>query len=74
MNSRLDGFHRLQLDEYPDSLMDVFDTVPGLEAQQLESLRRSAARFVPGMMSLRQSQTLIDAELWIEELNKAREG
>lgn len=74
IKSRLDGFHRLQLDEYPDRFMEVFDTVPGLEAQQLETLRRSAARFVPGMTLLRQSQTLVDSELWIEELNRSRDG
>ena len=43
-----------------------------VEPAEVETLRVAAARFTPGMASLRQSKTLPDPELWIEELSKAR--
>jgi hypothetical protein len=72
-SSRLSNLHRLDIEDYPDKFMNVFDDVPQIDAQQVEALRVAAAKFAPGMLSLKQNQTLPDSELWIEELNKARD-
>lgn len=72
-SSRLSKLHRLEIEDYPDKFMHVFDDVPQIEAQQIEPLRVTAARFAPGMLSLKQNQTLPDSELWIEELTKAKD-
>lgn len=71
--SHFKNLHRLALEDYPDKFMGVFDDVPQIEAQEIEPLRIAAARFAPGMLALRQSQTLPDTELWIEELNKTKD-
>ena len=71
-DTRLKNLHRLEIDDYPDKLMEIFDDVPQVDPGEVETQRAAAARFVPGMVSLRQSRTLPDPELWIEELTKAR--
>lgn len=70
---RLSNFHRLELEDYPNKFMEVFDAVPEMEPSVVESMRQSAERFVPGMQALRLHLSLPDSELWIAELNKARE-
>jgi hypothetical protein len=70
--TRLKNLHRLELDDYPDKLMEIFDDVPQVDPGEIETQRVAAARFAAGMVSLRQSKTLPDPELWIEELSKAR--
>jgi hypothetical protein len=68
-NSRLGKLHLLNLEDYPDKFMELFQNVPEIDTTELETLRLNAARFEAGMRSLRQTQTLSDSELWIETLN-----
>jgi len=70
---RLNNFHLLDLEDYPDKFMEVFENVPEIDPHEIEALRRTASIFSPGMVSLRDNQTLSDQEFWIVELNKARE-
>ena len=72
-NSRLRNLHLLSLDDYPDKFMSLFDEVPQVEPIDVEPLREQAAAFANGMRSLRKDRTLADAELWIAELERARE-
>ena len=53
--------------------MEVFENVPQVEAEEVEPLRALAARFSHGMLTLKESQTLSDTELWVAELNKQRD-
>lgn len=70
-NDRLRNFREFELEDFPDRLMKVFDEIPSLvDPEKVRSLRANAARFASGMESLRDSKTLPEAELWIEELNK----
>jgi hypothetical protein len=71
--SRLKNLHRLELEDYPNRFMEIFDDVPQIEPAEIETLRMAAAPFAPGMISLRESRTLPDPELWIEALSKARD-
>ena len=70
-SSRLSNLHLLELEDFPDKFMKVFDDVPQIDAGELNVLRASAAKFSSGMLSLRQTRTLDDPELWIEKLQKA---
>lgn len=71
-SSRLRNIHRLELEDFPDKFMELFDDVPQLDVHQVNKLRTAAARFSPGMLALKQGQILPDPEFWIEELNKER--
>lgn len=71
--SRLKNFYQLELEDYPEKFMEVFENVPQVEAKEVEPLRAQAAKFSPGMLSLKESQTLADTELWILELNKKKD-
>lgn len=71
-NLRLRTLHRLELEDYPEKFMEIFDDVPQINPAEIDVLRTEAARFTPGMTSLRQSKTLPDPELWIDTLGKAR--
>jgi hypothetical protein len=71
--SRLKNLHRLELEDYPNRFMEIFDDVPQVDPAEVDTLRMAAARFVPGMSSLRESRTLPDPELWIEALSKIRD-
>lgn len=71
--SRIDDLHRLELEDYPDKFMEIFVDVPQIESTEIEPLRVAAARFAPGMHSLRQTRTLPEPELWIETLRKERD-
>jgi hypothetical protein len=71
-DSRLRNLHRIELEDYPDKFMEIFSDVPQVDTSEIEPLRRTAARFAPGMLSLRQNRTLADAEQWIEALQRAR--
>lgn len=53
--------------------MEIFDDVPQIEPTEVDTLYNEAARFVPGMNSLRESRKLSDSELWIEALSKVRD-
>jgi hypothetical protein len=70
--SRLKNMHRLELEDYPHRFMEIFDDVPEVEAAETDALRTAAARFAPGMSSLRESRLLPDSELWIDALTKGR--
>lgn len=72
-NSRLKNLHRLELDDYPDKFIGLYEDVPQADPEQIEQFRIAAAKFAPGMLTLKQSQTLPDSELWIEELDKAND-
>lgn len=72
-NNRLRKLHLLALEDYPDKFMSLFGEVPQIEPDIIESLRTRAALFAPGMQSLRKNRTLADTELWIAELDRARE-
>jgi hypothetical protein len=52
--------------------MEMFDDVPQVDPTEIATLRKAAARFAPGMSSLRESRILPDPELWIDALNKVR--
>lgn len=71
--SRLRSFHRLELEDYPEKFMEVFENVPQVKAEEVEPFRALAARFSPGMLTLKESQTLSDTELWVAALNKQRD-
>ena len=68
--SRINNFHKFELDEFPDKFMAIFEDVPLAEPSEIEPLRKAAARYAPGMVSLRETLTLSDPELWIEALEK----
>lgn len=70
-SSRLKNLHRLELEDYPDKFMEIFEDVPQIDPAEVDTLRVAAARFTPGMVSLRQFRILPDPELWIEALSKA---
>ena len=70
--SRLKNMHHLELDDYPDKFMEVFVDVPQIEAAEVEPLRKAAAQFSAGMLSLRKNRTLTDPEVWIEVLQRAQ--
>jgi hypothetical protein len=70
--SRLNNMRRLELEDYPHRFMEIFDDVPEVEAAETDALRTAAARFAPGMSSLRESRLLPDSELWIDALTKGR--
>jgi hypothetical protein len=72
-DSRLKNLHRLELEDYPNKFMEIFDDVPQIEPAKIDTLRMAAARFAPGMSSLNESRTLPDSELWIETISKARD-
>lgn len=70
--SRLNNMHRLELEDYPQKFMEIFDDVPVVQASKVDQLRIAAARFASGMSSLRESRLLRDSELWIDVLAKGR--
>jgi hypothetical protein len=68
---QLRNFREFELEDFPDRFMKVFDEIPLLvDPEKVLPLRANAARFASGMKSLRDSKTLPEAELWIEELSK----
>ena len=71
--SRLRNLHRLTLDDYPDKFIRLFDEIPQVETFRIAPLRDRATQFASGMRSLRDARTLPDPELWITELDRARD-
>lgn len=71
--SRLSNLYYLELEDYPDKFIELFDDAPGLEASERKAFRLNAERFIPGMLSLRNTAILTDEKLWIDELQKAHE-
>ena len=71
--SRLQSFHRLDLEDYPDKFMDIYNEVPYVNPQKVDELRNYSERFKPGMLALKLNQQLsdIDTKLWIEELSES---
>lgn len=61
----------MALDDYPDKFLDIFTAVPAFTPSEISPLLSNAARFAPGMQSLRENRTVADRELWIETLEEA---
>jgi ABC-type multidrug transport system fused ATPase/permease subunit len=70
--SRLRKLHLLELADFPDKFMEAFDNVPQLEDSAIQPLRKEAARFAAGMLTLAKTRTLAERELWIETLIAAK--
>lgn len=71
-SSRVRNFHKFELEDFPDKFMEISQDVPLAERSEIEPMRQNAARYAPGMVSLRETLALRDPELWIEALE--REG
>lgn len=71
--SRLSNLYQLELEDFPDKFMELFDEAPGLETSERKALRLKAERFKPGMLSLCNTSTMTDEKLWIDELQRAHE-
>ena len=72
LNRRLRDVHTLKLDDYPEKFIALFDEAPLLDTATRQPLRDNAARFMPGMRSLRDSRTLVDVDLWTATIEVAR--
>jgi hypothetical protein len=71
-NARLNNLYNIEIEDYPDKFMAIFDNVPQVEKSLVDTMKKSAARFSPGMQSLSQTRTLVDSELWIEVLQNSK--
>lgn len=68
----LNKIYQLDLDNYPQCFLDLFENVPYLAQEELLQFREKAARFAKDMTALKQSNTLPNAETWMHELEGAR--
>ncbi|MGH1359993.1 MAG: hypothetical protein ACRBC3_14615 [Burkholderiaceae bacterium] len=67
---------QLELEDYPEKFEELFVDlsaglvvdVPEIDFDVVETIRLEAARFFPGMRSLRDSKMLKERELWLAEL------
>jgi hypothetical protein len=69
---RLKTFRKLQIDEYPDRMLEFFEAVPLLSADEAASLRSRALKFSSGMREIRQQLQLTDPEAWLAEIEQHR--
>ncbi len=65
---RLRKLHLLQLEDYPEELLKIFDDAPLIDEQALISMHAAATKFIPGMQELKTRQRISNAEAWIEKL------
>lgn len=72
-SARLSNLHLIELENFPERFMEIFDNVPQIDSVEVQTIRSAAEKFASGMRSLKQTRTLPDSELWIEVLHKARE-
>lgn len=71
-SARLNNLYSMEIEDYPDKFMAIFDNVPQVDKSLVDTMKKSAARFSPGMQSLSQTRTLVDSELWIEVLQNSK--
>lgn len=69
---RLSKFHLLELEDYPEKFIRIFDEAPLIDGQTLQSMRTAVSKYIPGMLELKNKQRLSDSELWIEALERVR--
>lgn len=67
---RLHKFHLLQLEDYPEEFLRIFDDAPLIDEQTLNSMRSAASKYIPGMRELKNKQRISDPDLWIEKLER----
>jgi hypothetical protein len=69
---RLRMIHELNVTDYPDRFLQLFDVVPSIDQRKLEPIRTSAERFAPLMLELRNELQLANPEPWFAAVEEKR--
>ena len=70
--SRISNLYNLKLEDFPEKFIEIFQNVPEIDVSEIELLFDEAKKFIPGMKSLKEYQTLTNDKLWLETLEEAR--
>ncbi|WP_020683939.1 hypothetical protein [Marinobacterium rhizophilum] len=70
-NARLNQYHSLDIECYPEIFVDMFNGVPELPSEYIAKIKVSAEKFVPSMIALESGLALSDHELWVETFDRA---
>lgn len=74
LSNKARKLHLLDLDDYPDKFMLLFESAPEIDRQLIEPHRQRAIHFAEGMRTLKEKCQLINSEEWITELDKRFEN
>jgi hypothetical protein len=69
---RLQNIYQLDLEDYPDRFVGLFDNIPLLDQAEVSPIREKALQFSPDMKTLRQLWTLPNAETWFGVIEESR--
>ena len=60
----------LEIDDYPEKLLNLYDNAPYLEDEQIQKLKKELEFFIPEMKLLKSEKKVKDKYLWIRELKE----
>lgn len=66
--SKIDKIYMIPLEEYPESLLDIYDSVPIIPQNELEALRLDISEFSEEIRALKTSKQINDKFKWIRAL------
>jgi hypothetical protein len=72
LSSRLQKIYQIDLEDYPDRFVGLFDNVPLLDETEVRPIRERALQFSSDMKTLRQSWTLPNPEAWFAVIEESR--
>lgn len=74
LSNKARKMHLIEIDEYPDKFMALFESAPQLERAMVAPHLQRAMHFADGMRSLRDKCRLSNPEEWIAELDNRFEN
>lgn len=70
LQNDLSKLHLLEIDDYPEKLLELYNDAPYLEEDKIEKLKEELKLFIPEMKLLKSEKKVNDKYLWIRELNE----
>ncbi|ENW28625.1 MULTISPECIES: hypothetical protein [Acinetobacter] len=70
LQNDLSKLHLLEIDDYPEKLLKLYDEAPYLEEEKIENLKNELELFIPEMKLLKSERKVDDKYLWIRALKE----
>ena len=71
ISSEIDKIYMFKLEEYPERLLSIYDSVPIISQNKLLILKLDLNEFTEEMRLLKTEKKVIDKYRWIKELDQA---
>lgn len=70
ITSEIDTIYMIKLEEYPERLLNIYDSVPIISQIELQALKLDLSEFTEEMRFLKKQKNIIDKYKWIKELDQ----